>query len=82
MSGSSSVIHGGLGHGPVNASGSKPEISLLLGSGVPIEYNINKMDQLSVNNLSSKHMNMNQLLTAMGRGHKVDIGKISKILEG
>lgn len=44
--------------------------------------NINQMDQLSINNLSSKHMGINQLLIAMGRGEKVERGKISKILEG
>ena len=64
LSGSSSVVHGGMGHGgsgvlPGLVSGSKSGAGMLLGSAVPIEYNINQMDQLSVNNLSSKHMTMN-----------------------
>lgn len=87
LSGSSSVAHGAMGPGHASGGGVAGLVSAhksggaLLGGGGPIEHHINQMDQLSVNNLSSKHMTMNQLLIAMGRGHKVDIGKISKILE-
>ena len=82
------MAHGAMGPGHVSGGGvaglapsHKSGGGTLLGAGGQIEHHINQMDQLSVNNLSSKHMTMNQLLIAMGRGHKVDIGKISKILE-
>ena len=38
------------------------------------------MGQFSVNEMSSKHMGYNNLLTASGKGRKVDIGKILTIL--
>lgn len=39
------------------------------------------MDQISVNQFSSKHMSYDQLMVSLGKGRKVDISKISKILE-
>ena len=33
---------------------------------------INTLDQLSVNNLSSKHMDYNQMMLALGKGRKID----------
>lgn len=51
--------HGGNAGLASLVSANKSGAGMLLGSGVPIEYNINQMDQLSVNNLSSKHMTMN-----------------------
>lgn len=39
------------------------------------------MEQISINQFSSKHMSYDQLMVALGKGRKVDISKISKILE-
>ena len=35
---------------------------------------MNQLDQLSINQISSKHMDYNQMMIALGNGRKVDIG--------
>jgi hypothetical protein len=35
----------------------------------------NAMDQVSINQVSSKHMTYNQMMIALGKGRKVDIAK-------
>lgn len=37
---------------------------------------LNRLDQLSVNEVSSKHMTYEQLMIALGKGRKVDISRI------
>lgn len=38
------------------------------------EQKMNQLDQLSVNQIASKHMDYNKLMIALGKGRKVDIG--------
>lgn len=35
---------------------------------------VNQLDQLSINQISAKHMDYNQMMIALGKGRKVDIG--------
>lgn len=37
---------------------------------------LNRLDQLSINEVSSKHMTYEQLMIALGKGRKVDISRI------
>jgi len=41
---------------------------------------MNQLDQMSINNLSSKHMDYNQMMISLGHGRKVDIGNHFKKL--
>lgn len=69
---------GGPGFGAIMGNGMQG--FTMPGASGASQGKLNRMGQYSVNQLSSKHMAYNQLMVASGKGRKVDIGKIIKLL--